>query len=101
MPKILTPEELNKITATLPNLSISTIAGQIERDWKSNSKNGIYFGAVPYLQAMYSMDSIRDSVGDDPGPHVVNYFLSNAQTYRGSLAKVIKAELKRRVAGAK
>jgi hypothetical protein len=65
------------------------IAREIRQDWKQ-----IYFGAVPYLQAMGSMESVRDSYGYDNGESIVLYFLSNATTWRGEAARRVKAELK-------
>lgn len=65
------------------------IAREIRRDWKK-----VYFGAVPYLDAMATLDSIDDNYMFDSGKSVVLYFLSNASTWRGETAKRIKAELK-------
>lgn len=69
--------------------TISQIASEIEADWKKP-----YFGAVPYLEAMFSLQSITDKYGYDDGKSIVLYFLSNAQTWRGEVAKRIKKELK-------
>lgn len=55
--------------------TLSQIAREIRADWKN-----IYFGAVPYLDAMQSLDSIRDNYGMDSGASVVAYFLANAST---------------------
>jgi hypothetical protein len=68
--------------------SLSEIAAEIRRDWKNP-----YFGAVPYLQAMGTLDSVRDSYGADRGDSIVAYFLGNATAWRGPTAKRIKAEL--------
>ena len=65
------------------------IAAEIRKDWKN-----VYFGAKPYLDAMATLNSINDSYGWDSGKSMVNYFLGNAQTWRGETAKRIKAELK-------
>jgi hypothetical protein len=70
------------------------IAQEIRRDWTATSKNGIYFGAVPYLDAMSSLDKPTDRYGYDSGKSIILYFLSNASTYRGETAKRVKAELK-------
>ena len=67
---------------------IYEIAREIEKDWKN-----IYFGAKPYLQAMYSLDSIQDNYMLDSGFSVVAYFLANATTWRGPVARAIKKEL--------
>lgn len=53
-----------------------------------------YFGAVPYLQAMQTLDSVSDDYGADSGKSIVLYFLANASSWRGPDAKRIKAELK-------
>jgi hypothetical protein len=71
------------------------IAAEIRKDWKATSKDGsIYFGAVPYLDAMFSMDSINDNFMYDSGRSIVLYFLSNAGTWKGETAKRVKKELK-------
>ena len=71
------------------------IANEIRKDWKATAKNGkIYFGAVPYLDAMSSLTTINDNYGMDNASSIVIYFLSNASTWRGETAKRIKAELK-------
>lgn len=65
------------------------IANEIRKDWKK-----VYFGAVPYLQAMAQLESVNDDYGMDSGKSVVNYFLSNASTWRGDTARRVKKELK-------
>ena len=67
---------------------IHEIAAEIAREWRP-----VYFGAVPYLQAMRSLGTIADSYGYDDGRSVVLYFLSNARTWKGESARRIKAEL--------
>jgi hypothetical protein len=68
---------------------ISTIARDISRDWiKPN------YAAVPYLEAMQSLNLITDKYYYDPGDMVVRYFLSNASSWKGDKAREIKAELK-------
>ncbi len=52
-----------------------------------------YFGAVPYIEAMQTIDSIHDRYYYDTAESVVRYFLANAGTWRGEDAKRIKAEL--------
>jgi hypothetical protein len=66
-----------------------TIAEEIRADWKN-----VYFGAVPYLDAMSSLTSINQDYGSDDAKSIVLYFLSNATTWRGETARRIKAELK-------
>lgn len=76
----------------LGNLNVAGIARLVEQDWKK-----VYFGAVPYLQAMATMHSVNDAYGLDPGREIILYFLSNASTWRGETARAVKAELKRRM----
>lgn len=68
---------------------IHTIASEIIADWKKP-----YFGAVPYLGAMQSLDTVDDAYGYDDARSIILYFLSNATTWRGAKAREIKAELK-------
>jgi len=65
------------------------IASEIRKDWKN-----VYFGAVPYLEAMETLNSIEDDYIFDSGLSVVLYFLSNATSWRGETARRVKAELK-------
>ena len=71
---------------------IYEIAKEIETDWNSKGK-GVYFGAVPYLQAMHIINSIKDNYIEDTADSVVRYFLANASTWRGDKAREIKKEL--------
>lgn len=78
-----------------PPRALRTIAREIRRDWKN-----VYFGAVHYLDAMLTMDSIDQNFGLDDGKSIVLYFLSNANAWRGDVARRIKSELKK-MAGVK
>ena len=69
--------------------SLAAITRDIRKDWKN-----VYFGARPYLDAMGILDSVSDSFGYDSGKSIVLYFLSNASTWKGEVARRIKAELK-------
>ena len=75
---------------TITTRPLSVIAGEIARDWKS-----VYFGARPYLAAMMSLDTMRDMYGVESASSIVNYFLANAKTWRGPVAKATKLELNR------
>jgi hypothetical protein len=46
---------------------------------------------------MSTLHSIADQYGYDDGKSIVRYFLANATSFRGETAKVIKAELNRRL----
>jgi hypothetical protein len=69
--------------------SLNQIAAEISRDWCP-----ISLGAVPYLRAMRELDKITDDYYMDSGRSIVMYFLSNATTWRGEVARRVKAELK-------
>lgn len=69
--------------------SVSAIALEIRRDWRK-----VYFGAVPYLEAMFALNTVDDDYGFDSGRSVVAYFLSNAATWKGEVARRVKKELK-------
>ena len=68
--------------------SPSYLAMVTRKDWPTP-----YFGAVPYLQAMATMYAITDSYGMDDGRSIITYFLSNAGTWRGPVARAVKARL--------
>lgn len=69
---------------------VCEIAREIRRDWKK-----VNFAAEPYLSAMSTLNSIQDSYGFDSGKSIVLYFLANASSWRGEVAKRVKAELKK------
>lgn len=68
------------------------IAREIDTDWK---KVSVY--ALPYLNAMYSLESIDSKYGLDSGKSIVNYFLANAGSWKGETARRIKKELNQMV----
>lgn len=70
---------------------LSAIAYDIRKDWKN-----VYFGADPYLAAMatcHTQDK-RYLYMYETAEQLVNGFLSNCSTWRGPVAREIKAELK-------
>lgn len=69
--------------------TISQIARAIRADWKN-----VNYAAVPYLDAMAELESINDMYYLDTAKSVVAYFLGNATSWRGPVAKSIKLELK-------
>ena len=79
------------ITMNLENKSIAELAAIIRKDWQK-----VNFAAKPYLESMQSLHSVKSSFGYDSGKSVVLYFLSNASTWRGEIAKAVKLELKNR-----
>ena len=72
---------------------INDIAAEIHSNWTA-VRNNMNHPAAPYLRAMYALESIRDNYYDDSGKSIVLYFLANANTWRGDVARRIKAELK-------
>jgi ABC-type polysaccharide transport system permease subunit len=68
--------------------TISQIAVEIKKTWKN-----VNFTAVPYLNAMMSLETINDTYYEDSASDIVLRFLSNAQTWRGDDARRIKKEL--------
>lgn len=73
--------------------SIRSIALDIQSDWSK-----VNYAARPYLDAMLELNSINDKYYEDSAKSVILYFLSNASSFRGERAKVLKAELKALVA---
>lgn len=92
----LQPMNIEEVKQALPNMSIREIAMTVKKDWQK-----VNFGAVPYLDAMGTMEKITDPYLADSGVSVVLYFLGNAQTWRGPVAREVKAELKKRVKSVK
>ena len=66
------------------------VANDIKSIWLS-----VYFGAVPYLEAMLTLDTTdpNASYRHYKAGDIVRYFLANAQTFKGTDAKRLKAEL--------
>lgn len=54
----------------------------------------MYFGAVPYLDALGDLDQVTEKYFLDSGESIVVYFLGNATTWKGEVARRVKAELK-------
>jgi hypothetical protein len=86
----ITAEEQKAINL-LPTLNLAGVARIVRANWKN-----VWFGAKPYLQAMGELNSIKDNYYADSGVSVVLYFLSNAQTWKGPIARACKAELNKR-----
>lgn len=67
---------------------IYEIAREVRQDWKKLSPY-----AKPYLDAMGSLTEISGQYYADSAVSVVLYFLSNATTWKGDVARRVKAEL--------
>ncbi len=76
------------------NRPLYEIAKEIRKDWGAKTSEH----AKPYIREMAQFDKITEKgvSGDiaDDASGIVNYFLCNAPTWRGEVAKRIKAELK-------
>lgn len=68
------------------------IAASIKKDWKN-----VNYAAKPYLEAMGELNHVNEMYYADSAKSVVLYFLANAGSWRGPVAKMIKAELKEMV----
>lgn len=79
-------------TSKTSKKSVRTLS-EIAFDIKSNWTN-VNYAAKPYLDAMFSLNSVNDNYGFDSGKSIVLYFLSNASQFKGDKAKELKAELK-------
>jgi hypothetical protein len=80
--------------ATTTARPLHQIASEIRQNWKKSiSGTNVWFGAVPYLDAMSTLDKISDNYGLDSGKSIVAYFLANANTWKGEKAREIKKEL--------
>lgn len=74
---------------------IYEIAEEISLDWRRP-----FYGAKPYLDAMFTLVDLSSKYGHDDAKGILLYFLSNASTWRGPTAKRVKAELKSILKGA-
>jgi hypothetical protein len=68
-------------------LTINELGMLIKREWSKP-----YFGATPYIDAMIGYNQAYC----ESEREIVLYFLSNASTFRGEVAKEIKLALKKK-----
>ena len=68
---------------------INTIARDIRNNWKN-----INYAAKPYLDAMMQLNTIQDNYYQDSAYSIIIYFLANANSWRGDIARQIKKELR-------
>ena len=79
-------------------MTIAQLASVIAKDWTDEDGIGkVHFAAVPYLDAMHTLQSIDDTYFCESGHTIVTYFLGNAQTWLGDTARKVKAELNKRL----
>lgn len=74
----------------LEKMSIAAIARLIRKDWKK-----VDGAAKPYLAAMLDIEKITDKYYQDEADGVVLRFLGNAASWRGDIAKQVKAYLRK------
>lgn len=67
---------------------INIIAKEIIKDWKN-----VNYAAKPYLTAMLSLQLVTDVFISEDAKTIILYFLSNASTWKGEVARRIKKEL--------
>lgn len=75
---------------TIKVRSLKEIAAEIKEDWGS-AMSGI---AAPYVEAMSELDTLHDRYHLDSAVEMVSRFIGVAGTWRGPVAKRVKAELK-------
>lgn len=68
---------------------LNEIAEEIRADWDTMSPH-----AKPYIDAMAAMRDMNSTFGVEDARSIVLYFLSNAQPWRGEVARRVKAELR-------
>lgn len=72
-------------------MNLDEIALLISHAWPKMSPY-----AQPYVEAMFSIKNMNDMYGADDAHYILCYFLSNAESFRGEVARLVKAELKAR-----
>lgn len=81
---------------TLKGAPLVSFVSLIRRDLQMQKKP-VPFGAVPYLSALGTMNNLSDRYGVETGAQILPYLLSNLSTYRGPIARLVKAELNARL----
>jgi hypothetical protein len=93
---ITNPKTGVEVASDLADYDVSELATVIRNDW--DGQRGVNYAARPYLDAMHSLTKVSDNYGADRGDMIVAYFLSNASSWRGPIARAVKAELRKRIA---
>lgn len=92
------PAAIDIVAPLAPPRPLWRIAQDIDAEWvDKNGKPAVWFGAVPYLEAMRDLDKITDSYGADSAKTIVAYFLGNSAQWKGPVAKETKNELRRMI----
>lgn len=75
----------------LESMSIYRLMEVVKNDWSRP-----YFGALPYIAALMALTD-NGYYEEDSWQCLAVYFLANARTWRGPLARDVKVELNRRL----
>lgn len=75
---------------------LSEISRLIEKDFRRSGKT-VPYSAKPYLDALNSLEHVGQKYGADSGKSIVAYTLSNLSSWKGPVARAVKAELKARL----
>ena len=77
------------IEYNLEKMTLSQIADLISNSW-----NNMPLKIDEYVEAMSQIESIEDKYGDyETGAEIVTYFLANAKSWQGDIAKDVKQHL--------
>lgn len=76
-------------TTALP--ALYDLAPRIEREGRGKSW---YAYAKPYVEALYSLSTVKDNYYADSGSSIVSYALANLGQWRGDEAREVKSLLK-------
>ena len=72
----------------LKNMRLSQISDLIYRNW-----NNMPLNAYRYVEAMFQLDNINESFNNETGVEIISYFLANAKSWQGDVAKDVKQYL--------
>jgi hypothetical protein len=94
--KELTPKQQRNLAAVETAEDLYAIGAIIASDWAEKMN----YAAVPYVNAFHAMHGFmlgdaRANYGADNAKSMVIYFLGNAATWKGPVAKAVKARLKK------
>lgn len=75
----------------ISDMTLRELVALIRKNWRP-----VNYAAIPYLQALSELHSLSDVYIQESGKSLARYFLANAGTWRGPVAKAVKDELKKR-----
>lgn len=86
------------LAPVIADATLAHLARVICADWEAVNAN-VWNPARPYVRALEALDVVDphgEWNGADDAVSTVLYFLNNAKAWRGPVARVVKAELRRR-----